>query len=368
MNKKKPLIGLLGASVLAGGAYAFVRNIYRGSKFLDSYVDKVEKIDVNSTFELEDDGYYAIRKTDNKPFRILQLTDIHIGGGYLSRHEDMQALRIVQRAIASTKPDLIVVTGDIACAKAHISLSRNNLNCFRILTNLLENIGIPYAITFGNHDADGRCIYKRRELADYVSKREHSLMVETEKTESITGFSNYLVKLRNKNGKLNSVIYMLDSNEYIKVEQKKTYDYIHKDQVEWYASETIRINSEEGRNVPSHLFFHIPLREYNDAWNAVINADKSAEYYYGSRDEAISCSKADSELFDKVLELDSTKGIFCGHDHLNDFSVSYKGIRLTYGQGIDCLLYAKNLSEHKGATLLKIHKNGDFEIKGKKHR
>ena len=193
-------------------------------------------------------------------------------------------------------------------------------------------------------------------------------MVETEKTEGITGFSNYLVKLRNKNGKLNSVIYMLDSNEYIKVEQKKTYDYIHKDQVEWYASETIRINSEEGRNVPSHLFFHIPLREYNDAWNAVINADKSAEYYYGSRDEAISCSKADSELFDKVLELDSTKGIFCGHDHLNDFSVSYKGIRLTYGQGIDCLLYAKNLSEHKGATLLKIHKNGDFEIKGKKHR
>ena len=53
MNKKKPLIGLLGASVLAGGAYAFVRNIYGGSKFLDSYVDKVSKIDVNSTFELE---------------------------------------------------------------------------------------------------------------------------------------------------------------------------------------------------------------------------------------------------------------------------------------------------------------------------
>ena len=78
MNKKKPLIGLLGASALAGGAYAFVRNIYRGSKFLDNYVDKVEKIDVNSTFELEEDGYYAIRKNDNKPFRVLQLTDIHI--------------------------------------------------------------------------------------------------------------------------------------------------------------------------------------------------------------------------------------------------------------------------------------------------
>lgn len=368
MNKKKPIFGLLSFSVLAGSAYTFISNIYRGSRFVDEYVSKFGKIKFNSTFSIEKDGYYSINKTDNKPFRVLQLTDIHIGGGYLSRHEDMQALGIMYRAIVSTKPDLIVITGDVACAKAHISFSRNNLNCFRIVTDMLENIEIPYAITFGNHDADGRAAYKRRVLADFISGREHSVMVSNEETEGITGFSNYTVKLRNKSGKLNSVIFMLDSNEYIKTDQKKTYDYIHNDQVEWYEKETLRINDEEGRKVPSHVFFHIPLREYNEAWNAVINADKSAEYCYGSRDESISCSKIDSNLFDKVLQLGCTKGLYCGHDHLNDFSVNYKGVRLTYGQAIDCLLYAKNLSEHKGATLLKIHKNGDFEIKGKKHR
>ena len=84
MNKKKPIFGLLSFSVLAGSAYTFISNIYRGSRFVDEYVSKFGKIKVNSTFSIEKDGYYSINKTDNKPFRVLQLTDIHIGGGYLS--------------------------------------------------------------------------------------------------------------------------------------------------------------------------------------------------------------------------------------------------------------------------------------------
>lgn len=368
MNKKAPIIGLAGLSVVVGGIWSVYRLINRGSRFLDSYVKKTEYIGTNCTMELEKDGYYSLTKKDNKPFKVLQLTDLHIGGGYWSRHEDMQALSIVTKMIQRTKPDVIVLTGDLACPRAHISFSRNNLNSYRIITDMLEKIGIPYAVTFGNHDAEGRAIYKRRELAEFLLTREHCLMVETEETEKITGFSNYIVKLRNQSGKLNSVLYMMDSNEYIYAEKKKTYDYIHDDQVEWYENVTKRINEENDRKVPSHIFMHIPIWEYNDAWNAAVNAKSGSVYYYGSRDEKISCSSFRSKLFEKVLELDSTKGIFCGHDHLNDFSVAYKGVRFTYGQGIDCILYAKNLSEHKGATLLKIHENGSFDIKGKKHR
>lgn len=368
MNKKTSVICLLGVSAIARGAYTFVKKLYRGSRFLDQYTDKVEKINIDSDCKMEEDGYYAITKHNNKPIKILQITDLHIGGGYLSRHEDMQALSIAYRNIQATRPDLIVITGDSACARAHISLSRNNLNCFRILLNMLEKTKIPYAITFGNHDAEGNATHKRRELAEYIMSKEHSVMVTNEATDAITGFSNYMVKLRNCDGKLNSVVFLLDSNEYIKVENRKTYDYIHADQVEWYENETNRINKEEGKHVPSHIFFHIPIKEYNDAWSAVTKADKDAVYYYGSRDEEISCSKIDSPLFEKILELDSTKAIYCGHDHLNDFSVKYKGVRFTYGQSIDCLLYAKNLSEHKGATFIKINNDGSFSIKGKKHR
>lgn len=368
MSRKRSLAGIAAVAAGAGVLYSLNRSIRCGSKFLDSYVDKAEHIDVNSEMVMEEDGYYSIVKTDDKPFRILQITDLHIGGGYLSRHEDMQALGIMLRAIRSTKPDMIVLTGDLACPRAHISLSRNNMHSFRIITDMLENIGIPYAVTYGNHDTEGKALYTRRELSNFLMEREHCLMVSTEENSSITGFSNYIIKLRNRKGKLISVLFMMDSNEYILNEKKRSYDYIHDDQVKWYENVTKRINAKEGRKVPSHIFFHIPIREFNDAWNASVNADRNAVYYYGTKDEKISSSKYESRLFEKVLEHGSTKGIFCGHDHLNDFSVQYKGVRLTYGQGIDCILYAKNLSEHKGATLLKIHNDGTFEVKGKKHR
>ena len=38
-----------------------------------------------------------------------------------------------------------------------------------------------------------------------------------------------------------------------------------------------------------------------------------------------------------MLALGSTTGVFCGHDHYNNMSLEYKGIRLTYGMSIDYL-------------------------------
>ena len=54
MNKKKPIIGLIGLSAIAGGIYTFINKIYKGSTFLDSYVSKAEPIKVNSALELDD--------------------------------------------------------------------------------------------------------------------------------------------------------------------------------------------------------------------------------------------------------------------------------------------------------------------------
>lgn len=368
MNKKGIFAIGAGAAGLIFGIYKFVKKIYSGSKYLNCFLDKVEELKPDSTVELDEDGYYSVIKNSNKPIKVLQITDMHVGGGYLSRHEDMQAISIMYRTIKATKPDLVVLTGDIAYARAHVAMSRNNLNSFRIVTDVLEKTKIPYAFTFGNHDCDGHSMYKRREVAKYLMNRNNCLMVENDDTDGITGFSNYYVKIKNNDGKLNSLIFLLDSNEYIISDKKKNYDYIHKDQVDWYEKVTKKINEEEGRNIPSHIFFHIPIKEYEEAWNSVTKAEKGAVYCYGSKNEGISTSKVDSLLFEKILELGSTKAVYCGHDHLNDFSVEYKGVRFTYGQSIDCLLYTKNLSEHKGATLIRINNDGSFSIKGKKHR
>lgn len=367
MNKKT-IMGALGASMLGAIGYFVGKTVLKGSKFSYEFAKSAKRVNRNIEMKLEKDGVYSLRKLDSRPFKILQLTDMHIGGGYLSRHEDKRALSIMKQMIETTRPDCIILTGDLVCSRAHITWSRNNLNSIKIITTMLENIGIPYAVTFGNHDVELKSTHGKRELCEYLCEQKHCLMVQYKAAETITGFSNYPVKLRNQDGSLNSILYMMDSNEYLNAEKRGGYDYIHDDQVEWYANEVNRFKAEEGRNVPSFIFIHIPLQEYQQAWEDVIEARKDAVYYYGSRNENVSCSRHESKLFDKVLELGSTKGIFCGHDHLNDFSVKYKGIRLTYGQGIDCLLYAKNLAEHKGGTELRINPDGSFSVTGKKHR
>lgn len=365
---KKKILQSFSASMAGATGYLIGSTVLKGSRYCYEFARSVQKMTPNVEVKLESDGVYGIRKLDEKPFKVLQLTDMHIGGGYLSRHEDEQALNILYRLIEMVKPDCIVITGDMVCSRAHITWSRNNLNSMRILVELLENIGIPYGVTFGNHDAEPKASHTKREIAEFLCKQRHCLMVKYEQNREISGFSNYPIKLRNTDGSLNSVLYMIDSNEYLRSDKKRGYDYIHEDQVEWYAAEVKRFEQEEGHLVPSFLFFHIPIREYREAWEAATGAKPEAVYYYGNRDEEISCSHEPSQLFDTVLALKSTKGIFCGHDHLNDFSVEYKGVRFTYGQSIDCVLYAKNLSEHKGGTELRISRNGTFTVKARKHR
>ena len=54
--------------------------------------------------------------------------------------------------------------------------------------------------------------------------------------------------------------------------------------------------------------------------------------------------------------------MFFGHDHLNHFSLTYDGIRLTYGRSIDYLAYPgiEGKIGHRGGTWIVIHKDLPF--------
>ena len=61
-----------------------------------------------------------------------------------------------------------------------------------------------------------------------------------------------------------------------------------------------------------------------------------------------------------MLETKSGDSVFCGHDHLNNLSVNYKGIDLTYGMSIDYLAYSGiyKLGTQRGCGVLKISPDG----------
>ena len=89
------------------------------------------------------------------------------------------------------------------------------------------------------------------------------------------------------------------------------------------------------------------------------------QYCFGENGEGVCCSEHPSRLFEAAKELGSTQGFFCGHDHLNNLSLEYEGMRLTYGMSIDYLAMPGIAREMKqrGGTLITLLDDGGMELR-----
>ena len=96
--------------------------------------------------------------------------------------------------------------------------------------------------------------------------------------------------------------------------------------------------SKESVPVKSLAFFHIPLVEMGDAWNEFAENDfkdtdnfKYSDGVIGETGRRVYSGFGEDDMFEKMVELDSTKAMFNGHDHLNNTTFEYKGIKFSYG-------------------------------------
>lgn len=344
-------------------------NLYLTQPYINTIsnvMDQEDQIDYD-----EDNGVYTIT-TEKENFKILQLTDIHLGGSYMSVTKDYQALAACYALINHTKPDLVVVTGDLVFPMGVMSFSLNNNAPIMQFANFMRNTGIPWAFTYGNHDTEAMATLDPTEfdsLMKSLSFKSSGNLLYPYVQPDIYGRSNQMIEIRNTDGSLKQALFLLDSNDYIPGSGTiNEYDYIHDDQVEWYKKNVLALSEEEGYTIPSMLFFHIPLREYKEANDLYEAGSDEVTYYYGILGEKmidkICCSKYESKLFSTAVELGSTKAMFCGHDHYNNQSLEYKGIRLTYGYSIDYLVMPgiEDDTEQRGATLITVDRKGEFHI------
>ena len=94
-------------------------------------------------------------------FKILQIADI----------QDNQTLSpitvdYIQRTVMAEKPDLLVLTGDnIYGSSCHNP--KNSEKAIRKVMEMLESLGVPTAITFGNHDDQSNNYSKEEQMAIY---------------------------------------------------------------------------------------------------------------------------------------------------------------------------------------------------------
>ncbi|HOO22574.1 MAG TPA: metallophosphoesterase [Clostridia bacterium] len=320
----------------------------------------------NNGLPAYDGKYWAFDKEKGKDFKILQLTDLHFGCGILCRKADKLAHNAVVTLVERTKPDLIVLTGDNIYPIPIFSGSRNNLKQSKYVADLFESFEIPWTTVFGNHDTEPFATHTREELCEFYASQKHCLM--TRGDENISGVGNHIININGEDKTIMSLV-MLDSNMYLGKSFFSTFDNIHDDQIEWYKK-SIKEISGEGELVPSLAFFHMPLEEYRDAW-AKLKMGKLDEvtYHLGTineiNDHVGFSRRKKGNFFEEMVKFGSLKGCFCGHDHLNNISMTYKGIRLTYGMAVDFLAYRdiRKKYTNRGGTVILVKDDGSFEVK-----
>lgn len=340
------------------------------SWILQPFINAVETVNTNNlNIEYNDrTGVYTMYMDDDD-FKILQLTDIHLGGSSFSYHKDLKALHSVYKLIEHTKPDLVIVTGDLVFPLGIMSMSFNNNTPIMEFASYMRNIGVPWAFAYGNHDTESLATLTEKEvdnLFKMLSYKNSKNLLYPYKQPNITGRNNQMIEIRKQNGELLEALFLLDSNSYLD-DVMDNYDYIHDDQVEWYENQIKNLTEKEEQEIESMLFFHMPLNEYQIAYDLYKQNSEEVEYHFGKigeENEAICDSNYHSKLFETAVKLGSTKAMFCGHDHLNNISLTYKGIRLTYGLSIDYLAYPKieNKKDQRGGTLITIHEDKTFDI------
>ena len=378
----KVLCVLLAVIVAAAGVCAVLS--ITGNKANTEKISAFGKVEKEDRIipEKDEDGNWTF--TTDRDFKVMQLTDIHIGGGFLSAKKDSMAINAVAAMVKAEEPDLIVVTGDVSYPVPFQAGTFNNLSSAKVFASLMEQLGVYWTLGFGNHDTEAYSYYSREDISDFYSREDFEYCIFEKGPKDVDGYGNQIINVKNTDGIVTQSLFVFDSHSYVDGDILGImwkYDNIHENQVVWYEESLKKINAknaelakEKGieltRTVKSSAFFHIPLEEQKDAWYEYADngfADtENAKLHYGTAGEGkkvVYCGIGEDGLFEKMLELGSTQAVFCGHDHYNNFSLEYKGIRLTYGMSVDYLAYPGIYKEgsQRGCTLITFSPDGSFD-------
>lgn len=303
-------------------------------------------------------------------FRILMVSDIHGGVGY----DEMRTVRALQALVDETSPDLVLLGGDIAGpGSIHVSNEEELRDLLDGLVGPMERAGIPWAHVYGNHD-DNFGLTNEQQQPVYES---YAYCVSKAGPEDISGVGNYVLPVYDETGRdILFNVFGLDTHhgmpefreqfglgdevEPIEPTGLENEDEapIRFDQVDWYYRTSKALEACAGHKIPALMYMHFPLPEHR-----MVAMHRQVCGFEGTQMSPICCSKLNSGLFAACLQRGDVKAIFCGHDHKNDFSGVYCGIRLGFDGYLSyCACHVKEL---RGGRLFEISANAPDRIRTK---
>jgi 3',5'-cyclic AMP phosphodiesterase CpdA len=249
-------------------------------------------------------------------FKILAISDLHH-----TPEPDEPGRELVGQLISTEGPDIVIVNGDCISGDTCSTVEDLKLAISHVAAPM-EQAETPWAITFGNHDQDhfARTRIEKAEVLSYYESYPHNRNAGWARGLHGAGNANLLVW--DADG-LQAVfnLWLIDSGGRPQNPDDQ-YDWIHADQVNWYCQTSLALEKQYGRKIPGLLFCHIPLPEFH----TMIESRKIV----GERHEPESPSMVNGGMFAAVLERGDVQGIFCGHDHVNNYLGLWHGVELGY--------------------------------------
>lgn len=311
-----------------------------------------------------------LRFKDGK-FRILCISDLH---GVVNF--DTRILRDLDSILDGVKPDLLLVLGDIVWRDA-MDTPENMRRFVRPVFDLVEKKKIPWAHVFGNHDNDeAHTDFSMQEIYE-----EFALNLTKRGPGEIHGIGNFVLPIRSEKGddivfnvwgidshdSLNDFMREFDLGDPANKWDKQcvyptclhdwggTYNTLHFDQLMWYWNSSVELEQYAGHKIPGLMSLHMALPEY------VITYKNTAESYYeGTRREGVGCSPINSGMLNTILDRGDVKTVVCGHDHINDFTGSFLGIRLCNDAGLNYDGYCAD--DLRGGRVFDIREDDPWHI------
>lgn len=246
-------------------------------------------------------------------FTIVQFTDLH----WDPRSSGCDTTAATIRGVLDMEhPDLAVLSGDIVTGDPA-------LRGWNQVISLFEESHTPFVVTMGNHDGE----YSSKDtIFDTLLRSPY--YAGSKGPSTLSGCGNCVLPLFSSSGgeKPVAALYCIDSNDYQPNSLYGAYDWIHFNQIDWFRQQRdslIQVNG--GHSLPSLLFMHIPLKEYESL--DMVNAT-----FGNSLEGCVSSADVNSGMFASLVETPDVMGVFAGHDHDNDYIGMNGSIALGYGR------------------------------------